>query len=140
MLLMLEDSPERLDRFRAVLAAIAPEATLHVWRTAREMIHEVDRFWAEATLVCLDHDLDPDDSGLDPGDGYQVVQHLTATLPPRPVLIHTSNAPRGRWMEGELELAGWPFGRVPALGDDWIEIDWRNGVHRFLKRSRSSGS
>jgi hypothetical protein len=33
-----------------------------------------------------------------------------------------------------LELGGWEFHRVPPLGDDWIENDWRRVVRDLLNR------
>jgi hypothetical protein len=62
-----------------------------------------------------------------------LVQHLAALPPVCPVIVHTSNGERATWMVGELELGGWEFHRVPALGDDWIERDWRRTVRDLLR-------
>jgi hypothetical protein len=142
MLLMLEDNAERVQRFTATLRAIAPAMPLLVWRDAGAMTREVGPHLAAARLLSLDHDLEPPDGGPDPGDGLEVVRFLVAQPVVRPVIIHTSNGERGTWMAGELELAGWRYGRVAPLGEDWIEVDWRRLVRRLLRtsgRRRRSG-
>jgi hypothetical protein len=74
VLLMLEDNRERLERFVAVLCALDPELPLRVWSNAHAMIHEAGRLLSSAVLVSLDHDLDAEPGGSDPGDGYLVAQ------------------------------------------------------------------
>jgi hypothetical protein len=137
MLLMLEDSAERVERFTATLRRVDPTVRLHVWRNAWTMLREVEALLPAARLISLDHDLDPEDGASDdPGTGWEVAKFL-ATLPPVcPVIVHTSNGERGDWMMGEFELAGWKHHRVAPLGDDWIERDWRRLVRRILKRNR----
>jgi hypothetical protein len=135
MLLMLEDNPERIERFAATLRRVDPALELRVWRNAWNMIREVERFLPGACLISLDHDLDPEEGSLaDPGTGWDVTCHLANLSPVCPVIIHTSNGERGTWMEGEFELGGWKYHRVAPLGNDWIEQDWRRLVRRLLKR------
>ena len=55
MLLMLEDDPERIQRFQATLLAIAPSMPLMVWRSAGKMIREIEPFLPYARLISLDH-------------------------------------------------------------------------------------
>ena len=50
-----------------------------------------------------------------------------------PVVIHTSNRERSDWMAGAFDLAGWRHWRIPPLGDDWIEHDWRRLVRQLLR-------
>jgi hypothetical protein len=134
MLLMLEDNAERVDRFTATLGAIDPDMPLLVWRNARTMVREIGPHMSAARLISLDHDLDPGDDGIDPGDGLEVVKFLVSQAVVRPVIIHTSNGDRANLMAGEFELAGWRYWVVAPLGDDWIEVDWRRLVKRVLNR------
>jgi hypothetical protein len=134
---MLEDNAERIERFTRTLAAIDPTLDLRIWRSAWTMIQEAGALLPSTRLISLDHDLDPiDGDPTDPGTGWDVTKWLAALPPVCPVLIHTSNGERATWMMGEFELGGWKFHRVPPLGDDWIEHDWRRLVRRLLRRSR----
>src|SRR5262245_25111414 len=138
MLLMLEDNSERVERFTAVLRAIAPELEVRIWRDAWKMIREIGPFLPHAYVICLDHDLDPEEeTSPDPGTGWDLTKVLAALPPGCPVIIHTSNGERATWMMGEFDLGGWEYHRVAPLGDDWIENDWRRLVRRLLRRRRS---
>ena len=135
VVLMLEDDAERLERFRAIAVRLGVD--LITWPNAHLMLGEIGALLSGATLIALDHDLEPTGPN-DPGDGLMVAKHL-ATLPPAcPVVIHTSNGVRGDAMEGEFELAGWTYHRVPPFGDDWIEADWYQTVRRALRKQRKS--
>ena len=102
------------------------------------MIREVQLLLPTAELISLDHDLDPEEGvTTDPGTGWDVAKYLAALPPVCPVIIHTSNGERGEWMMGEFDLGGWRSVRVPPLGDDWIEHDWRLIVRRLLKKKNS---
>jgi hypothetical protein len=135
VLLMLEDNTERLERFAAVLRNIDPSLALRVWRDAHAMIREAEPLLGSAVLISLDHDLEPESGGADPGDGYMVVKWLVGQPTMRPVIIHTSNRERSSWMAGEFELAGWRYWRVAPLGEDWVEVDWQRIVRRLLKKA-----
>lgn len=134
MLLLLEDDPERLDRFEAVVAGLEPVPQFGVWRDAHAMVREAGPFLASTSVISLDHDLITPEGDPDPGDGYVVAQWLTAQPVVRPVIVHSSNAERASWMAGEFDLAGWRHWRVIPFGDDWIETDWRRVVRRLLRR------
>jgi hypothetical protein len=137
MLLMLEDNAERVERFTAALRRLEPDLPLRIWRSAWAMIREVEALLPTARLISLDHDLDPEEGDpADPGTGWDVTRFLAARPPTCPVIIHTSNGTRATWMEGEFELGGWKYYRVPPLGDDWIERDWARRVRRLLKKGR----
>ncbi len=140
MLLLLEDDAERLERFAAVLRALAPDLPVRVWRDAHAMIREAGPLLPTAALISLDHDLVPEPGGPDPGDGYMVARWLTAQPVVRPVIVHSSNGERSSWMAGEFDLAGWRHWRVAPLGDDWVESDWRRVVRRLLKRHAEPGA
>jgi hypothetical protein len=132
MLLMLEDDLERVQRFQKVIHALDSNMTLMIWRNAKVMIREIGPHLATAKLISLDHDLEPEECGSDPGDGLEVVRYLVSQPVIRPVIIHSSNRDRSDWMAGEFELAGWSYRRVAPFGDDWIEVDWRRIVKRLL--------
>lgn len=135
MLLMLEDDAERIERFVAVLRAVAPDLPFRIWRDAHVMMREAGRLLPSAVLISLDHDLEPEPGESDPGDGYMVVQWLVSQPVIRPVIVHTSNGERAMWMAGAFDLANWRHERVVPLGDDWIEMDWRDVVRRTLAKS-----
>lgn len=140
MLLMLEDDADRVGRFAAALRRIAPGLPLRVWRDAHAMIREAGPLLASAAVISLDHDLEPEPGGPDPGDGYMVALWLAAQPVVRPVIIHTSNGERSTWMAGAFDLAGWRHRRVAPLGDDWIEVDWLRTVRRLLRKvGRNAG-
>ena len=142
MLLMLEDDAERLARFAATLRSINPALQFQSWRDAHVMIREIGPLLKSAKLISLDHDLETEPGGADPGDGLSVAKFLVSQPVVRPVIVHSSNSERSRWMAGEFDLAGWRHWRVPPLGDDWIESDWRAVVEELLtgaKRAREFG-
>src|SRR5207237_9998450 len=89
---MLEDNAERVERFVAVLARVAPGVELRLWRDAWKMIREAPPLLASARLISLDHDLDPEREGADdPGTGWDLTKVLAALPPCCPVIVHTSN-------------------------------------------------
>lgn len=128
--LMLEDDAERLARFHTTAARLGIDIVS--WPDAHQMIAEVAQFLPAAALVSLDHDLEPT-GPRDPGDGMDVAKFLVGLEPMCPIIVHTSNGPRGDAMMGEFELAGWDHHRVAPLGDDWIERDWYALVRRLLR-------
>ena len=132
VLLMLEDNAERLERFAGVLRAIDPAMKFRAWRDANQMIREVAGVLSSATLISLDHDLEPEPGECDLGDGYMVAKWLVSQPIVRPVIVHSSNSERALWMAGEFDLAGWRHWRVAPIGDDWIESDWRQVARRVL--------
>jgi hypothetical protein len=137
MLLMLEDNSERIERFTAVLRLVAPDLELRIWRDAWKMIREMEPLLSQVTLISLDHDLDPEaENSPDPGTGWDLAKVLAARPPCCPVIIHTSNGERARWMIGEFELGGWRTHRIAPIGDDWIENDWRRLIRRLLRRRK----
>ena len=132
LVLLLEDEDDRIARFQSVLAKIAGDAHLIVWKIASEMISEVAPLLARARLISLDHDLYPPDESEDWGDGVEVAKFIAGHVPCCPVIVHSSNIPRAQWMLGDFELGGWDVRRVAPIGDDWIEVDWRLMVAKLL--------
>ena len=103
------------------------------WRDAHRMAAEVGPYLAEARLISLDHDLEPEAADSpDPGDGVVVAKALVRFPQPCPLLIHSSNGTRSDWMAGEFELAGWEYVRVAPIGERWIEEYWRRVVRDAL--------
>ncbi|HEY8504794.1 MAG TPA: cyclic-phosphate processing receiver domain-containing protein [Gemmataceae bacterium] len=141
MILLLEDDADRVRRFTAAIRAIDPDIAFRLWSSARAMLREMDEYLPGARLISLDHDLVPVDGaddcgGEDPGDGLEVAKALAGRPPVCPVIIHSSNGERSVWMSGEFELGGWTCHRVPPIGDDWIEQDWRLVATKLLRRKR----
>ncbi|MGF1577879.1 MAG: cyclic-phosphate processing receiver domain-containing protein [Gemmataceae bacterium] len=137
MILILEDSLDRVARFRAVLQSMRPEVSIIIWRQAWKMIAEVEGYLPQATIISLDHDLEPNpEDDTDPGDGVEVAKFLAQFSQPCPVIIHTSNGERAQWMAGEFDLEGWKHHRVLPYDDEWIERHWRRAVKRLLRRKR----
>lgn len=137
LILILEDCPDRTARFRSVVADLKRPTELRIWSSAPAMIAELDRWLPQTRLISLDHDLEPIDSSVpDVGDGLDVARVLASKTPVCPVIVHSSNRERSDWMIGELELGGWEYHRVPPIGDDWIEYDWRYVVHSLLRTRR----
>ena len=90
------------------------------------MIRECAEYCPNASLICLDHDLNPQPDFVgDPGTGLDVAVFLAGFPPVCPVLIPSSNTERVYSMCNELRFAGWVVDRVGPLGDDWIEISWQ---------------
>jgi hypothetical protein len=112
--------------------ALGDTVEIRVWSSARRMIEECATLLTVANLISLDHDLEAVD-GVDPGDGLEVAKFLVTSPTIVPVIIHTSNGERGRWMAGEFELAGWPFRRVLPFGQNWIETEWLAEVRGAIR-------
>ncbi len=130
---VLEDNGERIERFTRAINHL-PGVGLRVWRSATEMIDALPSCVSDAAVISLDHDLYPaSDTSDDPGDGLMVAKRLAEWKPVAPIIVHTSNATRGDWMVGELELAGCQVIRVGAIGHDWIEADWLAVVEELLQ-------
>lgn len=133
MLLMLEDDDARIQRFRETWRLIAPHEEIRIWRDAHAMIREAGEQLPSATLISLDHDLERLPDAADPGDGVMVVKWLTSQPLIVPVIIHSSNGERVRWMIGDLDLAGWPYWRVVPFDERWIQTQWRQVVREAIK-------
>ena len=129
---MLEDSGERLERFAAVLAEIAPGVAWMHWRDARRMMRECGAYLGACRLICLDHDLEAAPGEGDPGDGLEVARFLAARRPACPILIHSSNGDGATRMLGEFELAGCRAHTILPLGAEWIERYWRRRVEGLM--------
>ena len=132
-ILMLEDNDERIAGFQKAMAEIGGGFDLKIWRDAHSMIADCAEFFPSTTLICLDHDLNPQPGvTTDPGTGLDVAKYLADFLPVCPVLIHSTNADRVYSMHNELRFAGWTVDRVGPLGTDWIETTWLRRMKELL--------
>ena len=134
---MLEDDPTRLQRFFTVVREISPDLELTYWRNARRMVRESRGYLSSCALICLDHDLEPEE-GEDPGDGLEVARFLAPLRLKCPILIHSSNGDRVRMMVGTFELEECQVSTILPLGADWIESHWRRRVEELLGSKRKS--
>lgn len=135
MICILENDDTRVQQFRTAAAAVAPGVPVRVWRSAHAMLADLAECLEHASVISLDHDLNPLPSDAnDPGSGYDVARVLGELIPCCPIIVHTSNGERGTWMEGALSRAGWEYDRVYPYGDDWIEKQWTPVVRRLLGR------
>ena len=134
-ILILEDNIDRIEAFGRVVAKLGSPYELKIWRDAHSMCNEAESYFPTATLISLDHDLNPQPgTRADPGTGLDVAQFLGDFLPVCPVLIHSSNTQRVWSMHNELRFAGWIVDQVGPLGADWIESSWMRRARELLDR------
>lgn len=104
---------------------------MRIHQDAVSMISAIDAAYDRLACVSLDHDLFP--RGIeDAGDGMQVARHLAIKAHRCPIILHTSNSVQCRRMQGVLEAAGWAVRLAGAIGEDWVERDWRHEIERAL--------
>lgn len=136
-ILILEDSVHRIAGFSAVLEALE-RSDIRLYSNAHKMIRDLPELLPLAEVISLDHDLYPargEDQNEDLGDGLMVARWLAEQTPACPVILHTSNGDQCQRMQGVLEHAGWDVRLAGAVGEHWIEIDWRVEVERALRFS-----
>jgi CheY-like chemotaxis protein len=98
--LVLDDSPERLEAFSKILKGCQARL-VSTSEAARVALIEDEPF----DLVCLDHDLG-EFGAVRPGNGMEVAQFIARNMRdkiPRWVLIHSSNVPAAERMVYELD-------------------------------------
>ena len=137
---ILEDNAARIVAMRACLADVLPDATLHFFDSAQQMVAWLSERLLEVDLLSLDHDLPlrrEDGKSIDCGNGRQVVDYLASMPPTCPVIVHSSNDPCAAAMFYDLKHAGWPCSRVyPCDGEAWIAEAWMEQVRRYLPEAR----
>ncbi|MEM6258241.1 MAG: cyclic-phosphate processing receiver domain-containing protein [Planctomycetota bacterium] len=122
-ILILEDSPARVQRFERVLHQQLPQVQPFISQTAGHMRQLIEMQMKSTFVISLDHDLHV--PGVDdPGDGLKVAQFIASKQSSCPVIIHTSNAVKSREMQGTLEAENWSVRLAGAIGEYWIEKDW----------------
>ena len=133
-ILILEDTPARIQRFERVLQSQLPHSACVIVNTKDAMLKLLEQHLDQAFAVSLDHDLYV--SGVeDPGDGLQVATELAGLTPCCRVIIHTSNSEKSRQMQGVLEANGWDVRLAGAIGEDWIEQDWITEVAAAYRKA-----
>ena len=138
-ILILEDNDERIAAFEKAVASLGGDFDLKIWLDAHSMIAECADFFPSASLICLDHDLNPQPGiSTDPGTGLDVARFLGDFLPVCPVLIHSSNTDRVYSMLNELRFSHWMVDRVGPLGNDWIETTWLRRVRELVAEDRNT--
>ncbi|MEO0476900.1 MAG: response regulator, partial [Planctomycetota bacterium] len=137
MVLILEDTPARIQRFEKALGSALPRVQFEIVNTADAIIELIQSKVSHTFAISLDHDLYV--SGIDdPGDGLQVATYLSSKPPSCPVIIHTSNSDKSRQMQGVLESENWNVRLAGAIGDHWIESDWITEVTSAFKQANPS--
>ncbi len=132
-ILILEDECERIERFKNSLGS---QWKVHIWNNAYKMVEDLPRHLSLADIISLDHDLYVDmNESEDPGDGVIVTKWLETQKPVCPVIIHSSNVDRVKWMMGDLELGGWKYKTVAPISGDWIENNWLFCVNKLTGQS-----
>src|SRR5258706_13268504 len=132
-ILILEDNDERIAGFQRIVASLGSGFELKIWTSAHDMCRECERYFSNAALISLDHDLNPAAGQIDdPGTGVDVARFLGDFMPVCPVLIHSSNTDRVYSMHNELRFAGWTVDRVGPSGAGWIETSWLPKVRELL--------
>ncbi len=126
MLLILDDSIERLTAFKQISPKLAGNIEIKTWLNAPSMLAEVDDYLSQAVLISLDHDLYKQvDSEPDPGSGRDVADYLATCTPVCPVIIHTTNIDAAWGMYNVLSFAGWQVEVLSHTGlAEWYEKSW----------------
>jgi len=141
-ILVLEDDEERAAVMKRILAERFDQFEHVFFDNAPDTITWLRENLKEAALICLDHDLGPNqyhgDEVFDPGTGRDVVDYL-ATKPPRcPVIVHTTNSWAAPGMEMALAEMGWKCSRViPSADLKWIRTAWVRKLNKFTSAKRS---
>ena len=130
---MLEDDIDRLNRFKAILDRFQSVVFVH-YRTADDFILNYKDLEMQPCLICLDHDLFPENhDDPDPGDGRDVARFLASEKPCCHAVIHSSNSVAADSMLYTLLDAGWDVEKIAPLGDDWIESYWWPTVKPWIR-------
>ena len=135
-LVILEDNAERVEAMRAQLQKEAINLAVEVFPDAPSCISWLGSHLHEATIISLDHDLEPVSGALaDPGTGRDVADWLAGQLPKRPVIVHSSNNVSAFGMQMALEEGGIVVDRVSPYEDlKWIRQVWIGAVREILER------
>jgi hypothetical protein len=70
LILILEDNADRIKDFKSVVASFGNDFPVRIWNNAPTMIVELPSVVNEASLISLDHDLNPQTN--DAADPYRL--------------------------------------------------------------------
>jgi hypothetical protein len=130
-ILILEQNKER----RSAFEKLAPAFGMRVkfWDDAARMQAECEKYFDDAALISLEHDLDAQPgSNSDPGTGLDVARFLAEREPVCPVIVHTANTDRSFSIYNELRFANWLVDRVAPISDSWINKHWARKARELL--------
>lgn len=135
---LLDDEPDRVRAMQPLLRNEFGRFQVVVFENAPDMVAWLAHHHSKIRLVCLDHDLGPNQQRdgviFDPGTGRDVADWLASLSPCCPIIIHTTNYLAAPGMLSVLEEAGWNVARVSPYGDtEWIRQDWIEAVRAALR-------
>jgi hypothetical protein len=129
---ILEDSLDRVETMRRIVASLAVDLELRHFDHAREMRSLLPAAFAKTRLISLDYSLEGSRSASPwPGSGMDAVDLLIRREPVCPVIVHTSSPGQSRRMAEALAGAGWTVRRVD-FGSRDREEKWREAVMELL--------
>jgi hypothetical protein len=136
LILILEDNEDRIRNFQSEVKSLGENFSVRIWFDAPNMIADLPSILKQASLISLDHDLNPQSNvTTDPGTGLEVAEFLAKHSPVCPVLIHSTNHEKAWSMHNELRFGNWQVDRVGPIGDDWIQCLWLPKVKSLLSIS-----
>ena len=129
--MILEDKPEARAEFERVASQMG--LRVKVWDDPELMRAECEKFFSDAALISLEHDVDgsPETRSCS-GTGLDVAKFLAEKKPVCPVIVHTSNTDRSFSICNELRFADWRVDRVGPIGEKWIEKYWTKKAMEML--------
>ena len=111
VILILEDSLNRLNRMREALDSLPGQFEIQHWDNAWKMQKEAAQWMSRACLISLDFDLS-NSSTRNPGNGMDAVDMLNRQKPVCPVIVHTSLPNDGLKIAMALRAGGWTVEQV----------------------------
>ncbi len=132
IILIIEDDEDRLAGFRNAVASLGGDFGVRIRHDAPTMIAECPAYFAKASLISLDHDLESIAGAPDPGTGLDVAKFLALHPPLCPVILHTSNFDGRLAMQNRLRAGGWTVATVPPREADWIQESWLPSARRLI--------
>ena len=136
LILILEDNEDRIRNFQSEVKSLGENVSVRIWFDAPNMIADLPSILKQASLISLDHDLNPQSNvTIDPGTGLEMADFLAKHSPVCPVGIHSTNHEKAWSMHNELRFGNWQVDRVGPIGDDWIQCLWRPKVKSLLSIS-----
>lgn len=138
-IVILDDEQDRIEAMLPCLQRGFAEYDVVVFDNAPDTIQWLSSGLERVRLICLDHDLGPnqlrDGAVFDPGTGRDVADYLASRPPVCPVIIHTTNHVAAPGMIRVLNEANWKTSQVSPYGDlEWVGQVWIAEVRQTLVR------